>query len=97
MRFDIGTLDSGERSLPFGLLVKYLIYWYSLLRFARDIDVTLRYQVAAFHAFFSTLFLISERIKSYCLIVFILQYVFKAIFFLVDTVDWDFNNLLMTR
>ena len=22
MRFDIGTLDSGERSLPFGLLVK---------------------------------------------------------------------------
>ena len=24
MRFDIGTLDSGERSLPFGLLVYYL-------------------------------------------------------------------------
>ena len=23
MRFDIGTLDSGERSLPFGLLVLY--------------------------------------------------------------------------
>ena len=22
MRFDLGTLDSGERSLPFGLLVK---------------------------------------------------------------------------
>ena len=25
MRFDLGTLDSGERSLPFGLLVYYLI------------------------------------------------------------------------
>ena len=25
MRFDLGTLDSGERSLPFGLLVLYLI------------------------------------------------------------------------
>ena len=24
MRFDLGTLDSGERSLPFGLLVEYL-------------------------------------------------------------------------
>ena len=24
MRFDIGTLDSGERSLPFGLLVSNL-------------------------------------------------------------------------
>ena len=24
MRFDLGTLDSGERSLPFGLLVFYL-------------------------------------------------------------------------
>ena len=23
MRFDLGTLDSGERSLPFGLLVVY--------------------------------------------------------------------------
>ena len=23
MRFDLGTLDSGERSLPFGLLVGY--------------------------------------------------------------------------
>ena len=23
MRFDLGTLDSGERSLPFGLLVLY--------------------------------------------------------------------------
>ena len=23
MRFDLGTLDSGERSLPFGLLVYY--------------------------------------------------------------------------
>ena len=25
MRFDLGTLDSGERSLPFGLLVKEVI------------------------------------------------------------------------
>ena len=25
MRFDLGTLDSGERSLPFGLLVYYTI------------------------------------------------------------------------
>ena len=25
MRFDLGTLDSGERSLPFGLLVKDLL------------------------------------------------------------------------
>ena len=24
MRFDLGTLDSGERSLPFGLLVKFV-------------------------------------------------------------------------
>ena len=24
MRFDLGTLDSGERSLPFGLLVYFL-------------------------------------------------------------------------
>ena len=24
MRFDLGTLDSGERSLPFGLLVKFI-------------------------------------------------------------------------
>ena len=23
MRFDLGTLDSGERSLPFGLLVRF--------------------------------------------------------------------------
>ena len=28
MRFDIGTLDSGERSLPFGLLVFFTIYGY---------------------------------------------------------------------
>ena len=26
MRFDLGTLDSGERSLPFGLLVSFLSY-----------------------------------------------------------------------
>ena len=26
MRFDIGTLDSGERSLPFALLVFYLYH-----------------------------------------------------------------------
>ena len=25
MRFDLGTLDSGERSLPFGLLVFFLV------------------------------------------------------------------------
>ena len=25
MRFDLGTLDSGERSLPFGLLVIYFV------------------------------------------------------------------------
>ena len=32
MRFDLGTLDSGERSLPYGLLVikypPYLFYWF---------------------------------------------------------------------
>ena len=26
MRFDLGTLDSGERSLPFGLLVQKSVY-----------------------------------------------------------------------
>ena len=26
MRFDLGTLDSGERSLPFGLLVSYFFF-----------------------------------------------------------------------
>ena len=31
MRFDLGTLDSGERSLPFGLLVfLFLLYLYGL-------------------------------------------------------------------
>ena len=30
MRFDIGTLDSGERSLPFGLLVKVIDLSYVL-------------------------------------------------------------------
>ena len=28
MRFDLGTLDSGERSLPFGLLVCFFIDWF---------------------------------------------------------------------
>ena len=27
MRFDLGTLDSGERSLPFGLLVLFHSSW----------------------------------------------------------------------
>ena len=27
MRFDLGTLDSGERSLPFGLLVSLCIFF----------------------------------------------------------------------
>ena len=27
MRFDLGTLDSGERSLPFGLLVGFVMSW----------------------------------------------------------------------
>ena len=26
MRFDLGTLDSGERSLPFGLLVTCVVF-----------------------------------------------------------------------
>ena len=29
MRFDLGTLDSGERSLPFGLLVFRTAWWTS--------------------------------------------------------------------
>ena len=35
MRFDIGTLDSGERSLPFGLLVFFcfLFFFFFLLLF----------------------------------------------------------------
>ena len=38
MRFDLGTLDSGERSLPFGLLVKktgrrLALYLYKLFHF----------------------------------------------------------------
>ena len=37
MRFDLGTLDSGERSLPFGLLViKYPPYF--TLRYGLDIS-----------------------------------------------------------
>ena len=28
MRFDLGTLDSGERSLPFGLLVFFLFFFF---------------------------------------------------------------------
>ena len=33
MRFDLGTLDSGERSLPFGLLVlMYNIFKYNEIR-----------------------------------------------------------------
>ena len=32
MRFDLGTLDSGERSLPFGLLVFILFYFFFSLK-----------------------------------------------------------------
>ena len=31
MRFDLGTLDSGERSLPFGLLVFFFFVFFFLL------------------------------------------------------------------
>ena len=30
MKFDLGTLDSGERSLPFGLLVFIIFLFYSM-------------------------------------------------------------------
>ena len=33
MRFDLGTLDSGERSLPFGLLVHLRDVFFCLLIF----------------------------------------------------------------
>ena len=32
MRFDLGTLDSGERSLPFGLLVCFIVWHFPKLR-----------------------------------------------------------------
>ena len=39
MRFDLGTLDSGERSLPFGLLVTYLYAFYDSIK----IDMSLQF------------------------------------------------------
>ena len=47
--------------------------------------------------FFFYFFFISERNKSFCLTVFILQHVFKVNFIIFDTVHLNFNNSLMTR
>ena len=40
MRFDLGTLDSGERSLPFGLLVSFIFLLYIVMM--RSMIVTLQ-------------------------------------------------------
>ena len=46
--------------------------------------------------YFDIIFVISERNKSYCLIVFILQHVFKVNFIIFDTIHLNFNNSSMT-
>ena len=38
MRFDLGTLDSGERSLPFGLLVCIFLVIQTILRFHGNVS-----------------------------------------------------------
>ena len=66
MRFDIGTLDVGERSLPFGLLVSWFIHVYSLSRGRQPIWAKILMSIEQPHHFNLSLYtFFHELINAY--------------------------------